>query len=454
MRASGTRIVVLGKPPRPGASKTRLAAELGAARTARLARAFLTDTWTAVSAWVSADPELDLVLAVSAPYEEYPLQVPTPTMIRQGEGDLGRRMATLAAGALDQRKHVLLLGTDSPGLPVDHLDRAVIMLAAHDIVLGPCTDGGFWCLGVRGGHPTLWGNTWLDDLDWNRSDTRAQVIARAERIGLSVGLAAEWMDVDVAADLTPLRALIEGDPSPAPETLLALDEPPDHDLISVVIPTLNESVRLDDAIEALEQQSGRFEIIVADGGSLDRSDERAAARGVVVVVSPMGRGRQLIAGAGMATAPVLLFLHADTRLPPDASRLIHAALEGGAEAGAFVIHTVPDPTLRNRAGPLLRLADLRSHWTRHPYGDQALFVTREAYDDVGGFKPLPIMEDHDLAVRLAKRRPLARIKTPVTVSGRRIQRHPIRSALLMRLIPPLYWIGVNPHRLARWYHGR
>jgi len=154
----------------------------------------------------------------------------------------------------------------------------------------------------------------------------------------------------------------------------------------------------------------------------------------------------------LASADAFLFLHADTRLPPGGADLVRAALASpGTEAGAFVTHTRPEPGLPNRAGPLLRLADLRSRTTRHPYGDQALFVTRAAYQAVGGFRPLPILEDWDLSVRLAGRRPLARLRPPVTVSGRRIQAHPVRALLLNRLIPPLYRLGVDPGRLARWY---
>jgi hypothetical protein len=134
--------------------------------------------------------------------------------------------------------------------------------------------------------------------------------------------------------------------------------------------------------------------------------------------------------------------------------MVRDALAAGAEAGAFLTRTVADPRFPDRAGPLLRLADLRSRITRHPYGDQGLFVTREAYDAVGGFQPLPIMEDYDLSVRLAARRPLARVRTPVTVSGRRMQQRPISSFLLMRVIPPLYRLGVNPHTLARIYRNR
>jgi rSAM/selenodomain-associated transferase 1 len=212
----GTRVIVLSKPPRHGACKARLAETLGAGPAARLARAFLADTWATVSAWVSGQPELELVLAQSGPPDEYPLLLPLPATVRQAEGDLGRRMATLVAGALGQRSRVLLLGSDSPGLPETHLAAAVAALDGADLVLGPHRDGGFWCLGVRGGPPALWGNTWLDDLDWETDATLRQVEARAQRIGLVVARAPEWFDVDRERDLPRLREALGADPERAP----------------------------------------------------------------------------------------------------------------------------------------------------------------------------------------------------------------------------------------------
>jgi rSAM/selenodomain-associated transferase 2/rSAM/selenodomain-associated transferase 1 len=455
----GTRVIVLSKPPRHGACKARLAETLGAGPAARLARAFLADTWATVSAWVSGQPELELVLAQSGPPDEYPLLLPLPATVRQAEGDLGRRMATLVAGALGQRSRVLLLGSDSPGLPETHLAAAVAALDGADLVLGPHRDGGFWCLGVRGGPPALWGNTWLDDLDWETDATLRQVEARAQRIGLVVARAPEWFDVDRERDLPRLREALGADPERAPETLAALarhDAAAGREPFSIVVAALNENIRLDACLEALRQQQGPLEIVVADGGSSDNSAGRAAATaGVTVVVSGPGRGRQFAAGARMATGHAFMFLHADARLPPDGTRLARAALEqDGCEAGAFVTHTLPDPRLPNLAGPLLRLADIRSRITRHPYGDQALFVTRAAYEAVGGFRPLPIMEDFDLSLRLAARAPLARVRPAVRVSGRRIQARPLRAMFMLRLIPPLYRLGVDPVLLARMYKGR
>ena len=452
--AAGCRVIVLSRPPRQGQGKRRLAASIGAGRATRLARAFLLDTWSGVSAWVSGQADVDLVLALTAPPDEFPLLLPTPTIVRQGEGDFGRRMATLAAGALSQRECVLLLGTDRACLPDAHLAAAVAALSGADVVLGPDHTGGLWCIGVHRGHHSLWGNTWLDDLDWSRGDTAAQVQERARRLGLTVARAPEWFDVNVPEDLPRLHAALARDPERAPETLATLareEAAAGVEPLSIVVSALNESVGLDACLAALQQQEGPLEIIVADGGSTDRSAERAAGQpGVTVVVAGAGRGRQFAAGARMASGDVFLFLPADVRLPTGGTRLIRQALaEPGAEAGAFVTHTVADPRFKNRAGPLLRLADLGSGLTRHPEGQQALFVTRAAYEAVGGFKPLPILEDYDLSLRLAARARLRRIREPVQVSGRRLQTRPLRGLLMHTILPPLYRLGVDPGLLAR-----
>jgi uncharacterized protein len=447
---TGARLALMARPPRRGACLGRLAPVIGEGPAARLARAMLLDTWSTLSAWVSSQPDVDLVLALAGGADECPLLQPTPSLVRQAEGDMGRRLASICAGALGQRGRVLLLAADTPGLPVTHIAGALAVLADADVVVGPAADGGFWCLGVRGGPQALNGNTWLDGLGWHQPDTLAQLEDRARRIGLRVARAAPWWDVDRAEDLPGLRALLAAEPDRAPETAAELQRPEGESPLSIVIPSLLDSVRLDEAVRAVKEQKGPIEIVVADGGSSDRSPERAAAAGATVLVTGPGRGRQLAAGARLATGDVLLFLNVDVRLPPDGAELVRAALaDPRVEAGAFVTRTVADPALPNLAGPLLPLADLRSRFTRRPGGDQALFVRRTAYEAAGGFTPLPICEDYDLARRLAARAPLARIRTPVIVSGRHVQGRPVRALFVNRLVAGLFKLGVDPALLAR-----
>jgi hypothetical protein len=138
-------------------------------------------------------------------------------------------------------------------------------------------------------------------------------------------------------------------------------------------------------------------------------------------------------------------------LPPDAPRHIAAALEDPkVVAGAFKTWTVDDAG-RSRMGPLLHLADLRSRYTRYPYGDQALFVRAEAFRTVGGFPAQPLMEDLELSRRLWRLGRIRTVDARVTVSGRRFLARPVFYFLAVNGFPLLYWLGVSPHTLLRLY---
>src|SRR5579883_3084497 len=216
--------------------------------------------------------------------------------------------------------------------------------------------------------------------------------------------------------------------------------------LSVIVPVLDEAARIGRALRALAATPGVDEVIVVDGGSADRTVEIARSFPGV-----RGLGPQMNAGARAASGAVLLFLHADVTLPADAAAHVAAALaDPGVVGGAFRTWTVADgggwPL-----GPLLHLADLRSRLTRLPYGDQALFVRREAFWRAGGLPAQPLMEDVELARRLRRLGRLVTVPASVRVSGRRFAHNPLRAALALRLLPVLYRLGVAPERLARLY---
>jgi rSAM/selenodomain-associated transferase 2 len=221
--------------------------------------------------------------------------------------------------------------------------------------------------------------------------------------------------------------------------------------LSVVIPTLDEAARIGRRLRELAGQRVD-EVVVADGGSRDGTPDLArAAAGVRVVSAPRGRGQQLNAGARVAHGDVLLFLHADTQLPDDARDWIEQVLaEPTVVAGAFRVRTVADDGA-NWLGPLLRIADIRSHLTRLPYGDQALFVRRAAFERVGGFPDEPLMEDVALVRRLRRIGRVVTVPAYVTASGRRFLKHPIAATLAMWTFPALHRLGVPPRVLARLY---
>jgi rSAM/selenodomain-associated transferase 2 len=220
--------------------------------------------------------------------------------------------------------------------------------------------------------------------------------------------------------------------------------------ISVVIPVLDEEARIGMRLDEL-RAAGIADVVVVDGGSRDRTVAIARAGGARVLATTRGRGRQLNEGARAATGDVLVFLHADAALPADAVAWIDRALADPATVGgAFRIRTVADAG-RNWLGPFLRIADIRSHVTRLPYGDQALFVRRDAFERVGGFPDEPIMEDVGLVRRLRRAGRVVTLPAYVRVSGRRFLKHPIAGTLAMWTFPSLHRLGVPARVLARWY---
>jgi len=223
-------------------------------------------------------------------------------------------------------------------------------------------------------------------------------------------------------------------------------------VISVILPVLNEERRIGQRLTELSKMEGIDEVRVVDGGSTDATVERAHAfPEVTVLAAPRGRASQMNAGAERARSPVLLFLHADVALPPDAPRHVAAALEDPqVVAGAFKTWTVDDAG-SSRLGPLLHLADLRSRYTRHPYGDQALFVRAEAFRSVGGFPSQPLMEDLELSRRLWRLGRIRTVDARVTVSGRRFIARPVFYFLAVNGFPLLYQLGVSPQILLRFY---
>jgi rSAM/selenodomain-associated transferase 2 len=218
--------------------------------------------------------------------------------------------------------------------------------------------------------------------------------------------------------------------------------------VSVVVPTLNEAAVLGRTLAALPE--GLSEVVVADGGSTDGTPDIARAHGARVTVSAPGRGPQMNAGAVAAKGEVLLFLHADTVLPPDAAARIGAALaDPTAVAGAFLLGIdSTDP----RLGMIARAANLRTRITGAPYGDQALFVRRGAFEAAGGFPDVPIMEDVALGRALKRVGRVVLVPARVRTSARRWERDGVaRTTLRNAVLISLYLLGVAPARLARWY---
>ena len=224
--------------------------------------------------------------------------------------------------------------------------------------------------------------------------------------------------------------------------------------ISVIIPTLNEQTVL---VQTLQHTAtlGFSEVIVVDGGSTDGTLQSAEAfcagtDDVRVITAPRGRARQMNGGARAGQGETLLFLHADTRLPVGAERCIESALsDPGVVGGRFDVR-FDSPSLWGRL--ISSLMNVRSRLTGISTGDQAMFVRRRVFEQLGGFSDIPLMEDIEFSMRLKRAGRIAALNATVTTSFRRWETQgPLRTILLMWTLRFLYWIGVNPVRLSLWY---
>jgi len=220
--------------------------------------------------------------------------------------------------------------------------------------------------------------------------------------------------------------------------------------ISIVVPVLNEAAEIVVALSALQTlRTGGAELIVADGGSNDATVALATPLADRVIAAPRGRASQMNAGAGAALGDVLLFLHADSALPDGAATLVAEALRGGRAWGRF------DVRIEGRSIWLPVVAALmnrRSRLTGIATGDQAMFVTGQAFRAVGGFPDIPLMEDIALSQRLLKYSRPACLTARATTSGRRWERHGVwRTILKMWRLRLRFFLGADPRQLAREY---
>ncbi len=225
--------------------------------------------------------------------------------------------------------------------------------------------------------------------------------------------------------------------------------------ISVIIPVLNEVGTIKKVLASTDC-STNVEAIVVDGGSTDGTVGLVQSLGVKVLSAPAGRACQMNAGALAATGEILLFLHADTRLPPRFDTMVRAALKplkGGrgkkTVAGAFALQI--DAPLRSLQ--LIEWAvNWRSRFLQMPYGDQAIFLKAETFHYIGGFSELPIMEDFELMRRLKRTGRIALIPVPVVTSARRwLKKGVFQTTLINQIVILAYLLGVSPKRLVRWY---
>lgn len=221
--------------------------------------------------------------------------------------------------------------------------------------------------------------------------------------------------------------------------------------LNVVVPVHDEARALPYLLArlALLRRAPGAEVVVVDGGSTDGTATLLREAAIPWARAPRGRASQMNAGARMGSGDVIMFLHADTELPPDAIEQIDMAVADGAIGGFFRVRLDSDRPLLRLVGWMITQ---RSRITGIATGDQAIFVTRGAFERLGGFAPLPLFEDVELCSRLRRLGTVAHLPATATTSARRWENvGPLRTVLRMWLLRAGYALGLSPEFLARYY---
>ncbi|MBL8817330.1 MAG: TIGR04283 family arsenosugar biosynthesis glycosyltransferase [Planctomyces sp.] len=431
----------MARYPEPGKSKTRLIPALGEAGAASLHGRLVSQTLSMLNRFI-VDAACDIEIRFTGGSEQQMQSMfGEPYCYRQQRGALlGDRMSDAVEIAFQEGfDRVLVIGTDCPDLTEQHLADAFSSLVESQVVIGPANDGGYYLIGQNSYEPSL-----FEQISWGTEVVFAQTMERAAMQGLSVTTLPTLSDIDYPEDLIRLR-------TKTPEYSDAIVTP-GHYWLSVVIPTFNEEQHIARTLGQFTECSG-VEVIVSDGGSGDRTCEIAYEKGVRVIRGrcESGRGRQLNAGAAVAGGDVLMFLHADTKLPDDFLKSVRECINLGNRAGAFRLGIESQDWMYR----IIEFgANLRSRWFQLPYGDQAIFVKADLFYNMSGFQPWPLMEDYELCQRLRRLGRICLADTSVKVSPRRWQKLGIlRTTVLNQAIVLAYKFGKSPESLAAWYRG-
>ncbi len=428
------RLILFARLPVAGKVKTRLVPALGAEGAVALHRRLVLRTLRTARAFCEGQGvELELRFAGGTEADWRHWLGEGGSFREQCDGDLGQRMVNAFDESFrESSKATVVIGSDCPMLTTAVLVQAFDELENKSVVFGPARDGGYYLIGLTAPMPGL-----FRDIAWGTESVLAQSLAVLASERCQPALLEPLDDLDRPEDLPAWRRI-------------AAAEDEGGERVSVIIPALNEEGEIAATIQSV-LAGAPHQVIVVDGGSNDVTCAVAQAAGATVLHSSPGRARQMNAGAARADGNVLLFLHADTTLSARwRTAMMDTLRQPRVVAGAFRF-SIREHFIGRRW--VEWTTNLRSRWLQNPYGDQALFLRRALFEELGGVAALPIMEDYELNQRLRKRGRIATCaEVAVLTSGRRWKRHGVlKTTLVNQLMIAGHHLGVNPATLANFY---
>lgn len=420
-------LIIFTKEPKPGFTKTRLMPYLSGEECARLHKKFLRKIRDSLTHTKSYD--CFVCYAKAEGYDELKNIFKEDVFYFPQDGDnLGKKMENAFLFLFEKGyDKIILIGSDTPQIKKADIDESFLSLDTTEIVLGPTEDGGYYLVGMNSFSPEIFGIE-----AYSHEGVFSDTVDIIKKLGFSYGLIKKYYDIDTPEDLKRYKREC-------------------NEKISIIIPVYNEEKIIEKTKKRLEFFTNKCEIIFVDGGSTDNTfsmikDDFKA------ISSKKGRGNQLNQGAKVAKGEILLFLHADCELPINAIEEIHQVVAEN-EAGYFGIKYKKEDGVIMRLGAFI--SNLRARLGKIVFGDQGIFIDKELFLEMGGFKDIQIMEDYEFSKRLKTNGiKIGKTEHEIIADSRRFTKNPIKKigiGIKMYYLRFLFDIGVSPERIARIY---
>ena len=368
--------------------------------------------------------------------------------IKQEGKDIGEKMHNAIAISLKQYKKVVLIGSDLPLLNKEDIELAFDILEEKDLVISPTYDGGYYLIGMKEENPDIF------NIEYSTSSVFKETLDRIQNIGLTYGKGNIQLDIDDARDFISLHKVLKENESLSCENTRNIVNKVmgkcDEKKISIIIPVYNELTTINELMNNLEQFKDNCEIIFVDGGSNDGTNIIIEEKYRLIYSPNKGRSYQMNYGASLAKGEIFLFLHADSFLSTNALDEIYRIISQGYRVGCFKIKFDSKSIIMKICG---LMSNLRVRLRNIAFGDQGIFIDRYYFNELGGFKEIPLMEDYQLSMDIkADKEKIRLAKTAIKTSERLfIKIGRLRTMARMQKLQYMYRNGEDVEVIAKLY---